>query len=229
MRWFNSTTGLAASLAAAVGLAAILGGCGVNKLPEYRNRISQVKLESAVATSAAVHFVSLNDYDASDPDSVALDVIEAQIRNRLAERVDRLAHPATVADVFGPAVEEHLTRRFDWRVAEPGSAYDTRFLIEVTDYGVEVGADGLAFIYYDSDVSGWFALTDELIYEKSFRTAMPLTEAYRGTDPVSDAAARALNLLSLDELTDHAFRDGFFAGASFAADDLSRGMRSDAN
>ena len=207
----------------------LLSACGVNELPRYRQQISQVRIDTAVATSAAVHFLTPESVSPESPESVALGLVESRIQERLAERLERLAHPADVDDVLAGAIVDAISLRFDWEIAEPGSPYDTRFLIEVTDYGVEVGEDGLGYVYYDADISGWFAETGAVIYEQSARTRLPMTEEHLGDDPVSQAAARVLNLMALDELSDSAFRGGVFSGATFTAEDVSRELRADSD
>ena len=204
-----------------VGLFCSLTACmGVNEMPNYRSRISAVTIDSAVIESPEVTFSQLAVTDPNNPDQVALSVIESRIKDRLAQRLYELAPPALVADAMLTSVQDQLSRRFPWEIASSNQAADAQFNIFVRHYGIDVDEDGLGMFYIDSLVEGRYLETGTLIYEETVRTSFPLTAIRQGHDVVSDAAARSLNLLDLDELPAAQFQNGILSGTDQAAFEL---------
>ena len=204
-----------------VGLFCSLTACmGVNEMPNYRSRISAVSIDSAVTESPEVSFSQLVVSDPNDPDQIALSVMESRIKERLADRLFELAPPALVADAMLTSVQDQLRRRFPWEVAGPNQAADAQFNVFVRHYGIDVDEAGLGMFYIDSLVEGRYLETGTLIYEETVRTEFPLTAMRHGHDAVSDAAARSLNLLDLDELPAAEFQTGILSGTDQAAFEL---------
>jgi hypothetical protein len=199
----------------AMALASV--ACTVNEMPRYRNRIQNVHLAPRVDRTAEVIFVSPAVMDPSNPDSVALNVLEQRVRAHLGDRMASLAHPDLVEQTFTSALRRHFTRRFDWNLAREGEAYDTLFMVAMKRYGVSVNSAGASVVFFDTEITGRFVETGTLIYEQTVRSEVPLTALYQGYDPVSEAAARVYNLMALDQMSDGQFQAHLMAGVEQAA------------
>lgn len=204
-------------LFALIAVALTASACGVNEMPRYRNLIQNVQLAPRVDRTAEVVFVSPNVVDPGNPDSVALDVLEQRVRTRLGERMGALGHPDLVEQTFDESARTEFQRRFDWNLANEGEAYDTLFLLAIERYGVSVDASGASVVYFDTKITGRYVESGTLIYEQVVRSEIPLTELYQGSDPVSAAAARTMNLMALDQMSDREFQSHVMAGVDQAA------------
>lgn len=211
----------------AMVLAVSLVACGVNDMPDYRSRISTIELDARVVDSPTVLFSDVASVVEGSPDAVAMDVVETRIRERLAGRLELLGHPELVDDALHSGLAAEIQGRFPWTMARAGEDADARFLATVEEYGVTVDEAGVAMVYYDTRVEGWYAPTGTLIYEQTVRSEQPLTAIHQGHDEVSVAAARALNLLALDELSEAEFQSQVLSGADRSAFDISEELFDD--
>ncbi|MCA9562099.1 MAG: hypothetical protein KC561_01360 [Myxococcales bacterium] len=219
---------LIGSLLVLASLLLATGCTQVNEMPSYSARIQAIEVSSAVVRPGEVSFMMLAGRDMSDPNQAAVEVTEQRIRERLLDRLDQLAHPAIVADVATQSLIASFERRLPWEVYPASSAeVDASFRVEITEYGVEVDQNGLATVHYTADITGFYLPDNVLIYEETVRSSVPLTEEHRGQDPASAAAARALNLLTLDQLSEDEFQQRIFYGADLAADDVALELADD--
>lgn len=208
------------TILAASCLAVVLSACGINEMPSHKNQISAIQIAPEIDSSAEVIFAAPYGVDPGDPNDVAIDVMEERIRERLAERLDRLAHPSLLSQPFESALVDRFDQVFPWTLVRIDEPYDALFRIDVRHYGIDVDEGGLASVFYEIGVQALFAPTGTVIYDQSVHSAMAMTEIYEGYDPVSDAAARTMNLLALDELSDAEFQGLVFEGARWAVRDL---------